>query len=342
MTNNNNNRRNNRSNPVSYNPVLQRSTTSLPRVVSGKDIIVTDFTGTASWGSSDYSINPRLADKFPSANLTAQRYDMYQFEELVFRYHPTTAVTNTKGVIFLAWEPNANRGPPDTLAQINAFEHHTEGPIYNPNITLRVPKNRLGPPKYTRDGPTCSDLNLFDTGKLIVASDDVTGSEGGYIEVFYRIRFMNYHLEETTPVQNRAAEVSLITSSQSISTGVATQVAFNSLLEDFNGDDTIALASGEVTLPKGKYLVSTYVNVRDDTAESFSAQIAISKNSVATAAVSRQVIHGASAVQDSCVCTSTVVSSSGSDTVGTICTATGAAGNLSIMVGSRMTILALS
>jgi hypothetical protein len=248
------------------------------QVHSGKDIIVTDFAGTASFGASDYALNPRLSDKFPSASKTAQRYDMYQFEELCFRYHPTTAVTSTPGVLFLAWEPNPNRGPPGSVAQINAYQYHVEGPIYNPNLMLRIPKNALGGLRFHRDGPTMSDLSLYDTGRLIVASDDVTGAEGGYVEVTYRIRFFNYHLEESDPVQARTAEVALITADQTIATATPTVLNFNSLREDFNGDDTIALASGAVTLPKGKYLMSGSIHSADDTSERYKTKIELKKD----------------------------------------------------------------
>lgn len=343
MTNNNNNRRrNNRSNPVSYNPRLSPNVPlQQQRVYSGKDLIVTDFQGTSSFGSSDYALNPRLADKFPSASLTAQRYDMYQFDELIFRYHPTTAVTNTKGVMFLAWEPNANRGPPDTIAQINAFECHTEGPIYNPDLILRIPKNRLGGPRYVRSGPTMSDLNLYDTGRLIVASDDVASSEGGYVEVMYKIRFFNYHLEETSPVQTRAAEAILITSDQTVSTGVQTTVGLNSLTEDFQGDDTIDLTSGLVTLPKGKYLVTAQVSATTTADEETALFVDIYKDGavISPRAFWAQKGKNLSRLAGSA---SAIISSDGTTTVSLSVLMTGATGTLTLYQGSRMTILALS
>jgi hypothetical protein len=286
MTNNNNNKKkinNNkdngkRGNPVSYNTRLPPTRPlAQQRTYSGRDLIVSDFQGTSTFGSSQYSINPRLPDKFASASLMAERYDMYQFDELVFYYHPTTAVTTTKGVVFLAWEPNANRGPPDTLVQINAYECHVDGPVYSSSIRLSIPKNRLGGPRYTRSGPTCSDLNLYDTGKLIVASDDVTGSEGGYIEVSYKIRFFGYHLEETSSIQSRVAEVGLL-NLQIFSNGVPTTLLWDSIIEDFNGDDTIALSSGKVILPKGKFLCHWHVQVENDEEEDFAASIQLMKN----------------------------------------------------------------
>lgn len=346
MTNNNNNRRNNKSNPVSYNVRLAPSVPlAQQRVYSGKDIIVTDFQGTSSFGSSDYALNPRLADKFPSASLTAQRYDMYQFDEITFKYHPTTAVTTTKGVMFLAWEPNANRGPPGTIAQINAFECHTEGPIYSPNLQLRIPKARLGGPRYCRAGPTMSDLNLYDVGRLVVASDDVTGSEGGYVEVMYRIRFFNYHLEETSPVQNRCAELRLITADQTLATGVATVIQFNSLAEDYNGDDTIALASGQVTLPMGKYLFQATISSTDDTSEVYSSYCTVRKNAATHVPNIYNTVKAAATGGSvfNLNTLSAVIESDGNDVFDIQATLTGAAGTLKVVKdATRVTLLALS
>jgi hypothetical protein len=344
MTNNNNNRRNNRSNPVSYNARLMSAAQS-SQIYNGKDIIVTDFTGTATFGASDYSLNPRLSDKFPAASKSAQRYDMYQFEELMFRYHPTTAVTNTPGVIFLAWEPNPNRGPPDSVAQINAFQYHSEAPIYNPNLQLRIPKGALGGPRFTRAGPTSSDLSLYDCGRLIVASDDVTGSEGGYVEVSYKIRFFNYHLEEADPIQNRAAEVCLITTPQSCATGVATVLVFNSLKEDFNGDDTTDLTAGSLKLPKGKYFVCGVIQTWDDTSETFTSACEIKKNGASLSPKYEvQWKTGATGTTEyHSVPLSTVVESDGDDLFTVVVTLTGAAGNLTISKdATRVCFYALS
>jgi hypothetical protein len=348
MTKSNNKRRNNnRSNPVSYNAKLAPTKPLVQqRIYSGKDLIVTNVQGVTPFGSSDYSINPRLVDKFPSASLTAQRYDMYQFDELVFRFHPTTAVTTTKGVLILGWEPNANRGPPDTISQVNAFEHHAEGPIYSPNIILRVPKASLGGPRYCRSGPTMSDLNLYDCGKLIVASDDVTGSEGGYVEVSYKIRFFNYHLEEGTAVQNRVAHAILIGGPQTISaSGISEPVIFNSLTEDFGGDDTVALNSGELLLPKGKYLVHAQLSCKNSVAEEFTASVEVTFNGAILSPRSYGINMTAAPVglPELNVTAVAIVESDGTDTVGALAYLLGATGTLTVTDGvSRLTVTALS
>lgn len=262
MTNNNNKRRNNRSNPVSFSPRLTTNAPGTQRVSSGKDLIVTEFSGSQNFLAQSYPLNPRLAGCFPSASLTAQRYDMYKFEELVFHYHPTTAVTTTKGVVFLAWEPNANRGPPSSLQQINAYECEVEGPVYSSDITLRVPASKLGGFRYVRSGPNSFDLNNYDTGNLIVASDDVAGAEGGYIEVYYRIRFLNYHLEEAESLQSKAAYAVMTTDILVEPGDPPEKIVWDTLPESFGACSMTQLTAARdgLILPSGKYLCLCDVN----------------------------------------------------------------------------------
>lgn len=271
---------------------------------------------------------------------------MYQFEELRFHYHPTTAVTTTPGVVILAWEPNANRGPPETLPQINAFEHHCEGPSYSPNITLTVPKNRLGGPRYCRAGPTGSDLNFYDTGRLVVAHDKCSTAAGyqteGYVEVYYKIRYFNYHLEEADPFQSRAAEVRLI-SATPCTTGVQRSVGFDSIGEDFGGVDSLALnVSGDLLyVPKGMYHITFWATCLDSVSETFIATAEIHKNFLALSpaiyVTNTSAVGGYITVSGSGV----ITLDNETNTLSTKITLTGAAGTLSV-VGARMSLVALS
>lgn len=234
------------------------------RLCHGKDLIVEDFIPPVSAANnfSEYIINPRWPTRFPSASLTAQRYDMYCFEELEFHYFPTTAVTTSQGIVFMGWEPNANRGPPETVAQMNAFEHHTQGPIYSSGIRLRVPKSALGGLRYCRNHATCSDLNFYDTGRLILGGDKNSGALGGYVEVYYKVRFFQYHLEETLPYQSRCAmmDASGTTTTTALADGVWTTID-NTLSECFSPQGCITkVATGQWLVPAGKYMVNALCN----------------------------------------------------------------------------------
>lgn len=292
MTNNNNNKKNNnnnnsakRGNPISYNPKLTYMSPGIPRTLHGKDIIKDNVltADPSAYKSEDVPINPRLSTSFPSASLTAARYDQYTFEELIFRYVPTTAVTTSPGVIFLAWEPNANRGAPQSISEINAYEFHVQGPLYSPNLELRVPKMHLPPPRYCRKGPTGSDLNFYDTGRLIVVTDDgETGTaRGGYIEVRYKLRFFHYHLEETLVRQNRVAEFRA--SATSMTTNVEATMPFSpSDGETFGLTGAIVAGSnpGQWILPIGKYLIHLLLNSVSNGTTSLQCETALLKDGV--------------------------------------------------------------
>lgn len=271
MTNNNNNKRRrqrqgNASFPVAYSPQLGRNPPLQGRIAVGKDLIVDSFVcpQTAEGNFQEYILNPRWPSRFPSAHLTAQRYDMYMFEEIVFHYFPTNAVTTSPGIIFLGWEPNANRGPPKTVAQINAFEHHSQGPVYSTGVQLRIPKSALACMRYCRAGPIATDLNLYDTGRLIVGGDRAAAgsSVGGYVEIYYRIRFSQYHLEDTLPYQSRLANFAPEVSSETTEMVHNEQTTFPvALKECFSPRGCVQkVGPGKWLLPIGKYLVNAAVN----------------------------------------------------------------------------------
>jgi hypothetical protein len=339
------------SNPVSYNLTLSKNKPLVnQRLFTGKDIIVPDFSVTVTtFGSSDHLINPRLEASFPSASLQSQRYDMYQFEELKFHYHPTSAVTTTPGVVILAWEPNANKGPPETLQQINAFESHSEGPAYSPNLVLSIPKNKLGGPRYTRYGPVGSDLNLYDTGKLIVAHDKCSTTAGylteGYIEVYYKIKFFNYHLEEQAPSQARCAEFRVITP-KSFTTGMGKALWFDSVGSDFGGDPRVeSNPLGYVVVPPGKYLVDFYVTASDSAIEAFNMSVELQHNSAALSPpvymANYSPVGGYLTVSGSVIVEQAPFDSHVAANWLLDVTLTGAAGTLNV-IGSRMVFSALS
>jgi len=227
----------------------------------GKDIVHSAVIASPTFEVDSVALNPRLDDIFRSASLSAKRYDMYEFTELRFRYVPTAAVTTSPGVVFLAWEPNANRGQPDDgtdgVPVINAYEYHSEGPVYSETIELRVNPQHLPPPRYCRAGPTSSDLNFYDTGKLLIATDACSGTPGdgstvGYVEAYYTIKFYSYHLEDTTPVQYKVAK-SNFTDLATAASG--SELVPTSFTENFAGELAAVEGTGGWTLPPGKYLV---------------------------------------------------------------------------------------
>jgi hypothetical protein len=190
-----------------------------------------------------------------------------------------------------------------------------------------------------------SDLVLYDTGRLIVASDKCDATGEGYFEVDYRIRFFNYHLEEGSPIQNRVLVARLITSSQEVFTETEALVAFNSLTEDFGGDDTVVNDGGSIRLPKGKYLVLATVGVQDDTAESYSLQTRIKKNAAALSpdAITFNEWASSGSVHPHSTTIQGIVDSDGTDEVGLYVTVEGNAGDFVIVKDTTtMTIVALS
>jgi hypothetical protein len=181
---------------------------------------------------------------------------------------------------------------------------------------------------------------------LIVASDDVVGSEGGYIEVTYKVRFFSYHLEESSSVQSRVAEVCMATG-QTLTDGVHTPLLMDTIKEDFNGDDVFSLdGSGNITLPKGKYLCSWSVRGHDHALEDFAFYIYLLKNAILVPFTGRSQAVAANTLtglEFTSICHQTVVESDGTDQFVLVAVAYGTLGPLRIDdTNATMTFLALS
>lgn len=252
MTNTNKQKNNTKKgNPVSFNTLAPRSKAT-SKIYDGNDIIVPVYQASSSFSAQGYQLNPRLSQFFPSAALQAARFDVYEFEMLEFRWVPNEAVTTTPGTIFLAFEPNPNRGVPSTLISISAYESVNSGPVYNPNNILRVPKRMLQGLRYCRNGPVAGDLNLYDPGAFIIASQGASTTPLGYVEVRYRIRFDFFHLEEEVPIQHRMASLGK-QFNQAITTGVTETVTWEYVTQNFGGW-SISPTAGTFRLPEGWYL----------------------------------------------------------------------------------------
>jgi hypothetical protein len=166
----------------------------------------------------------------------------------------------------------------------------------------------------------------------------------GYVEVVYKIRFFNYHLEEPTLVQNRCAELTRIGTAQGVATGVPSLVDWNAVVEDFGGWESISVTAGTFPLPRGMYKFEVYLQTYDNTSELFTSNAAILKNGSALSVPANSTMKVPPTGSDQW-CNHilyAIVQSDGNDTFSTQVTSTGAAGVLDIRVGSRLIITALS
>jgi len=256
-----------RNNPVSYNVKMsQTMAQAANRPLSGSDILDDDYTSNDDFSTSllGYDINPGLDTSFPALSFQSKRYDYYEFTSLQFVWRPTSAVTSTKGMVVLAFDPNPNARVPSDLGEIMAYEAVVGESIYR-TVRLNVPPSMLRGRRYVRHGPVKDHLSLFDPGMLIIANQGTNtatdGTKLGVIEVHYTVRFTGYHLSGTTDFAPHQLEMFKMSSTQ---TGIA---ASTKTLIEFDTSELGGLGcsinSNLITPGAGLFKVSGRINVND-------------------------------------------------------------------------------
>lgn len=194
------------------------------RPIPGSDILDDSYTSETTFATSlkGYDINPGLDSSFPALSFQSKRFDFYEFTRLEFLWRPTSAITATKGMVILAFDPNPNAREPTDLGEIMAYESVVAESIYK-TVRLSVPPHMLRGRRFVRHGPTKDHLTLFDPGMLIIANQGIDAQASlGVVEVHYTVKFSGYHLGGTTAFAPHQIEVLSMDASQ---TGIAATTA---------------------------------------------------------------------------------------------------------------------
>jgi hypothetical protein len=144
-------------------------------------------------------------------------------------------------------------------------------------------------------------------------------------------------------VQSRLAEVRRITSDQTFAISTETTLEWNSLGEDFNGDDSIALsAGGNVSLPAGKYMIWIMAHLQNQTNEASVYNLYLEKDGATPSPdVFTQVAVPAVGAY-STLYLQAVIDSDGTSVFRVRASLAAATGPCDFIEGSRFSILALS
>jgi hypothetical protein len=307
---------------------------------AGIDVVYETVYGDPAFTCIGCPINPGLEERFPSLSQEAKRYDCYEFLELSFRFIGTTVISTTVGQIGLAFDPNPHTQAPSSQARFSAYESHVSSSVYKPDgLTLKVPKHMLQGRRYVRYGVEANTLFQYDPGMLIVMVRDEANQDAiGYIEVQYKIRFSDFHLEPTaTPVSHRVLQISK-TANQNLVSSVEGDWAFD-VCSGVDGMEH-TLAAGVLTLYAGVYRIHVLLDVNDNAAELFVATLDVDSNAVSK--FTQTVVNAATATSERTqVFGMVVVASSDSMAITIPVTLTGAAGLLTIYNTSRMIVEAI-
>jgi hypothetical protein len=314
------------------------------RVYTGTDVFVSSVTESSDYADTSYPVNIGDANHFASGSLEASRYDNVDYEILEFHWRPSKAVTTTAGQIGLAFDPNPNSSDPESLSKFQAYECSTGmGSVYSNTIVLRVRRQILNGRKFIRCGPVGSDRILYDPGRLIIATQDCSGTSVklGFVEVKYRVRFSNYHLEPSTPIPYAFSVFNNPTERTFTTNTIAALQCSETVVDGLGLFDSYS--SGTFTLPCGQFHIIFVATCADNTNEDFTLVAEIYKNSSALnpqmkVTTSLNAIAGGSFA----VCVQAYVTSDGTDTFAPMLKLIGAAGTLTCAAdGASVSVRAL-
>jgi hypothetical protein len=172
------------------------------------------------------SINPGLLASFPWLSGIAINYESYRFNSLRYIYEPI-APTSTSGSVMMAIEFDSLDDPPNTKQQLMTNRNSVRSAPW-----ARVPMNTTQEDLNKRKSyfvrpdvpPAESDVRLYDTGYLMVASQAVAGISVplGEIYVEYDITLMT----PCTTIFNQLLTASkAVTGGRFIGNGVGTSAA---------------------------------------------------------------------------------------------------------------------
>jgi hypothetical protein len=307
--------------PVAYSSPTQNNRPQITNGAKSSRIVhrelVSTISGTTSFGSVAFSLNPGLAATFPWLSTVASSYEQYHFRKLRFHYVTRTS-TATTGSILLAPEYDPADTVPSTEVDLAMMAGAREDVSWRDIVIDFVVADMfpMGPRKFTRSGSLASNLDIktYDAGQLIVGTTDFANTNAvGKLWVEYDIDLFVPQNPGASAAAATGGAVSAytITSNQSVSTGVAEIIAWDAAYYDVLG---LTNNSGALTLPTGAYFVTAIVNSEGMTGSTFSDELEILIDSSSTTpALKQKCVLAVSGVGNHPLCVQGVVVSTGSN-----------------------------
>lgn len=298
--------------------------------------LIRSVAGSVAFTATKIVVNPGIAATFPWLAPQAVQWEQYRVHACQFRFVTRTG-TSTVGSVLLAPDYDALDTTPTTEAQVSSYQDAVEDACWRDQCCkLRVDSmHPLGPRKYIRSAAVGADLKTYDVANLFLCTVEETGTDAiGKLWVDYDIEFFvpqtgdSTGSSETTTFRTQVA-------AQSIATGVAEPVEFDTLVVDPLGIGSPVV--GVFTPPAGAYDIEAIVTLNDSAAEAFEGALSIRKNgsALSPAVGSDQANGGGSLV----LAARGYVVCNGTDTFQVNVTGVGAAGTLTVRANNSQIII---
>lgn len=279
----------------------------------------------ANFGS--YQVNPGIAATFPWLSTQASGWEQYRFHRLCFEYI-TRSATTAVGSVILAPDYDALDSAPSSELIATSYRDATEDVPWKDQSCVWDPlaMHPIGPKKYIRSGLVANaDLKTYDVGTQHVCTTGQSGTDAiGKLWVCYDVEFFVPQTQSPSGPLNTSFAMWSLQNSQSLSTGVAATIDYDTQLINNMG---IVESSGVFTLPLGNWVIRAEVSVSGATAAS-TFLIEIQKNGASFAVPVQSELMTSSGITFAELVASAYTTSTGTDTVRVRVTYTSATGTL--------------
>jgi hypothetical protein len=277
-----------------------------------------------------------MSTTFPWLSVVASEYEEYSFRSLKFIWIPI-APTSTQGDVLLSPDYNATNVAPASETQAVDHIDACQSAVWNEFVCTLDPKslNALGPRRYVRNTLVAGDLKTFDSGTLYVCTNNQTGTSAvGKLWVEYTVELTTPCL---APINTFGSTLSVFsnTASQTISTGVTTNLVYNTIVDNPLGVG-LAANTHDFTLAPGYYKISFQCTVKNTANESFSGVLTfnVAGAGVSSDPVSIFTVAGVANNQQTMVGSGYLQVTSASNPIDILILLTGATGTLTVVANS--------
>lgn len=318
--------------PVSNN--MKRFTIPIDEQIT----LVSGNNGAFAAGVLTYALNPGNPLIFPFTSRTAQNYERYEFQDLMFSYRPSASVFATvgaQGFVGISASDDALQAPPSSQQIAEVFLHSPVVETAKPtNLRLRkvFMESSSKQMHFVRPNgllPGGSDAHMYDCGQIFFWCDgQANTNQIGELRVTGRCLLSNPVLEvSTTPPTNNSISSFSSTAVASSATTVAANVLAATVIN--NGLPVLNVA-GIFTPPVGNYQVTVNM-VLEQTVTGAAIQFALQAqkngaNLTNVPGMANGVPGVATQISDAFVSLTTFVNANGADTFQFVYTPTYTAG----------------
>jgi len=232
--------------------------------VEVEDEYVADISGSVSFSTTAFAVNPGQSKIFPWLSKEALLFEKYKILRLEFYYRPQVsayAANGQTGKVMLSFDFDASDAPPASKQPVEDTHPHSDGMPYEEVILTIDPKEcSLQDSYFVRPGglPGSSDIKTYDVGVLSVSTIGNNSTANiGELRVRYAIVLHDPVLENTVsaPLNYHLSQFQTTSSETAGATSVPTQLLLGTSVT--NGLNLVN-SSGTFTLPVGNYLVFGY------------------------------------------------------------------------------------